>query len=388
MRVLMVGPWRMTAMRRHIDWALESGVEVCIADWRTPPEAILPVGLRLTDLLPQQVVTCKQTKAHRKSQLISEVAALRLRRAAQAFQPDLIHTYMLTQYADACLRAGMRPLVVSVWGYLNGLLQGMPTAANRRWLHRLRQGAHTLLVENPNLLNALGEWPVQPLQVGCFPIGVDGSLFHPDYHEKRAAWRFVLDIPDDATVLLSPRGWSKTYGQEHIMAAFAQVYQRLNMPLVLVFLGVGRMRRPEALAQEVLNLGASLGVGHAIRWIPQAPFEDMPGVYALADIVVNYPRSDAFPSTLLEAAACARPVITSDLPAYRNTFVEQFCRLVEPENPAALAEAIVELIAAHDTAGWATRVEQARRAVLAEHEERIQKARLIALYEAIAAERV
>lgn len=198
----------------------------------------------------------------------------------------------------------------------------------------------------------------------------------------------MLDIPYDATVLLSPRGWSKTYGQEYIVAAFAQAYRRLDLPLALVLLGVGRMKRPETLAQEVLNLGAGLGIAHAIRWIPQAPFEDMPGVYALADIVVNYPRSDAFPSTLLEAAACARPVITSDLPPYRNTFVERFCRLVEPENPAALAEAMVELIVAHGTAGWATRVEQARQVVLAEHEERIQKARLIALYEAIAAERV
>ena len=81
-------------------------------------------------------------------------------------------------------------------------------------------------------------------------------------------------------------------------------------------------------------------------------------------------------------------MISSDLPAYRNTFVEQFCRLVEPENPAALAEAMVEVIAIHYAAGWAARVEQARQAVLVEHEERIQKARLVALYRAIADERV
>jgi glycosyltransferase involved in cell wall biosynthesis len=109
----------------------------------------------------------------------------------------------------------------------------------------------------------------------------------------------------------------------------------------------------------------------------------MPGVYALADIVVNYPSSDAFPSTLLEAAACARPVITSAITAYRNTFVEQFCQMVEPENPARLADAIVQ-IAQTDRARAVARAQQAREAVLAEHEESIQKQRLMALYHQIA----
>jgi glycosyltransferase involved in cell wall biosynthesis len=384
MRVLMVGPWRATAMRRHIDWARESGIDVCVADFFTPPESIRPRGVRVIDLLPR----CMAGRRHSKSPFVLEVAELRLRYAAKAFQPDLVHAYMLNRYTDVCLRAAMRPLVVSVWGFLNRLLHHTPTPVDRRWLRRLKWGAHTLLVENPNLLNVLGDRSVQPLQLACFPIGVDGSLFHPDYHEKRSAWRFVLDIPDDATVLLSPRGWSNTYGQPQIMRAFAQAYHQLDTPLVMVLLGVGRMKRPETLAQEVLDAARSMGVGQAIRWIPQVPYEDMPGIYALADIVVNYPRTDAFPSTLLEAAACARPVISSDLPAYRNTFVEQFWRLVEPENPAALAQAMVDMVINRNAAGWAERVEQARRAVLAEYEERNQKARLMALYQVIANERV
>ena len=130
---------------------------------------------------------------------------------------------------------------------------------------------------------------------------------------------------------------------------------------------MGRKRNPEAYAQAVLDLGASLGVAHAIRWIPQVPYQDMPGIYALADVVINYPSTDTFPSTLLEAAACARPVITSHLPAYRNTFVEECFRLVEPENPQALAEAIVELLVRLDA--WVLRTQRTRDIVLAEYNE-------------------
>lgn len=183
MRVLMVGPWSATAMRRHIDWAMESGVEVCAADFRTSLRAVAPAGMRIFELLPRSMHRHRFSWSSR----ILDVAAMRLHRTAQEFQPHLVHTYMFNRYSDVCLRAGMRPLVISVWGSLNELLQGRLTTTDRHWLRRLRRGAHTLLVENPKLLNALVKWPVQPLQVAYFSIGVDSGLFHPDYHEKRAA---------------------------------------------------------------------------------------------------------------------------------------------------------------------------------------------------------
>ena len=111
----------------------------------------------------------------------------------------------------------------------------------------------------------------------------------------------------------------------------------------------------------------------------------MPGLYALADMVINYPSSDAFPSTLLEAAACARPVITSHLPAYHNTFVEKCFKLVEPENPEALADAIVEVIGSTSTV-WLARTQRTRDVVLGEYDETIQKQRLMTLYREITRE--
>ena len=111
-------------------------------------------------------------------------------------------------------------------------------------MRRLRRGADTLLVENPNLLDALTGLAGPSLRLECFPIGVDGSLFHPGYQEQSEAWRFVLGIPADATVLLSPRGWSEVYGQHHIMKAFALAYHRLDKPFVLILLGHGAKKEP------------------------------------------------------------------------------------------------------------------------------------------------
>lgn len=380
MRVLMVGPWRNVAMRRHIDWATKNGMDVCVAEFRPPDHVAVPSDFQLAELLPRRPQAIGQPHIHKTGARAVAIGGLRLRRIAEAFQPHVVHSYMLGVYTEMCLQAGLRPLVASAWGSLNGLMTTGATAKDKRWLRSMRKQAAVLLVENPNLAQALGRIAGPSLRVECFPIGVDGQVFHPGYPEKVEAWRLVLDLPPDAIVLLSPRGWSPLYRQHHIMQAFAQAYHQLGGKLILILVGLGRQKNPEAYAQQVLDLGASLGVAHAIRWVPQVPHLDMPGLYALADIVVNYPASDAFPSTLLEAAACARPVITSTLPAYRNTFVEAYCRLVEPENPDLLAEAMIEVAGSH-LDSWRARAQRARAVVLDEYDETKQMRRLMALYD-------
>lgn len=383
MRILMVGPWRAEAMRRHIDWALEGGAEVCAVDYWSRRDRGRPTSFELAYLSPRQTAALIGAKPNRRSQAASRRAALRLRHIAAHFQPDVIHSYMLNSYTDACLQAGLRPLVVSAWGFLNRWLTGDVTAEDRRWLARLGDSAHTLLVESPNFLPVLPRRPLASVNLLSAPVGIDYGLFHPGYLDEAAAWRFVLDIPPDAVVLLSARGWSKVYGQLQIVQAFAQAYHQFGKPMMLVLRGLGRTKRPERLAQDAVALAAELGVAHAVRWIPNIPYEDLPAVYAVADIVLNYPIADAFPSTLLEAAACGRPIITSDLPAYRNTFVERCCTRVPPNDPAALADAIVALATA-GPAAWAAQAEPARQAVLAEYDEATQKQRLWALYERLA----
>ena len=110
----------------------------------------------------------------------------------------------------------------------------------------------------------------------------------------------------------------------------------------------------------------------------------LPSLYALADVVINYPAGDAFPSTLVEAAACERTIISARLPSYAGTFIEEFCTLVEPQQPAALAEAIVEAVNRPPAAN-AEQLRRARQVVVAQYDERIAQDRLMTLYHELAA---
>lgn len=73
--------------------------------------------------------------------------------------------------------------------------------------------------------------------------------------------------------------------------------------------------------------------------------EDMPELYAAASIVCLPSYREGLPKALLEAAACARPIVTTDRPGCR-----EICRhhenglLVPPQDPPALAAAITVLL--------------------------------------------
>jgi glycosyltransferase involved in cell wall biosynthesis len=71
----------------------------------------------------------------------------------------------------------------------------------------------------------------------------------------------------------------------------------------------------------------------------------MPDVFRQAHIVVLPSYREGLPKSLIEAAACARPVVTTDTPGCRDAIVEgETGRLVPVQDAAALANAMRGLI--------------------------------------------
>jgi glycosyltransferase involved in cell wall biosynthesis len=72
---------------------------------------------------------------------------------------------------------------------------------------------------------------------------------------------------------------------------------------------------------------------------------DMPEVLRQAHIVVLPSYREGLPKALIEAAACGRPVVTTDTPGCRDAIIEnETGRLVPVRDSRALAEAMRSLI--------------------------------------------
>jgi glycosyltransferase involved in cell wall biosynthesis len=80
-----------------------------------------------------------------------------------------------------------------------------------------------------------------------------------------------------------------------------------------------------------------------IRWLGHV--KDIAEVWAQAHIAVLPSRREGLPKALLEAAACGRPMIATDVPGCREVVLSGKTGLLVPlDDPAALADAISQLV--------------------------------------------
>jgi glycosyltransferase involved in cell wall biosynthesis len=112
-------------------------------------------------------------------------------------------------------------------------------------------------------------------------------------------------------VIFSPRSVTPLYRQGVVVEALSQ----LPSDVVVV---MPRLRaQPDELTM-IERLTEAFGLRDRVVIVPEIPHADMPDFYRLADVVVSVPESDSASITMLEAMACARPFVATDLPAVRE----------------------------------------------------------------------
>lgn len=106
---------------------------------------------------------------------------------------------------------------------------------------------------------------------------------------------------------------------------------------------------------------------------------DMAALFATADMVVLPSYREGLPRSLIEAAACALPLVTTDVPGCREVVTHEVDGLLVPVRDAkALANAIERL---HHDPAWAYRLGLAARArALREFDEQIVIRKTLAVY--------
>jgi len=109
-----------------------------------------------------------------------------------------------------------------------------------------------------------------------------------------------------------------------------------------VLAGMPDAGNPDAVPESAVRAWERDGLVEWSGW-----HDDAPALLASASVVVlpsAYP--EGIPKILLEAAACGRPVVTTDRPGCRDAVVAgETGLLVPPRDPAALADALAELLA-------------------------------------------
>jgi glycosyltransferase involved in cell wall biosynthesis len=165
--------------------------------------------------------------------------------------------------------------------------------------------------------------------------GVDLKRFKP-LPEVKGEMRKKLGISQDACVVMTVRRLVYKNGIDTLIES-AGIAVKKNPKLVFVVVGKG----PDF--EEIKERIVQLGMQRNFRLMGFISDKDLPFYYNLADLFVLPSKSgEGLPLVALEAMACGLPVVATNVGGTSEVMSEEYGKLVQPNSPNSLAEAILE----------------------------------------------
>lgn len=263
------------------------------------------------------------------------VTVWRLYRVYRRVRPDIVHNVAMKPvlYGSLAARlAGIDGVVNALAGM--GWLFTSPGARARLIKHWVRIALGRLLtsgiaiVQNPDDRDLLSRLGLPNASIRRIPgAGVDPVRFQP------------IPEPGGIPLVVLPARllWDKGVG-EFVQAA--RFLRSLSVKARFALVGDPDASNPASVSAPQLADWVRSGVVEHWGWL-----DDMPGVFSKAHIVCLPSYREGLPKALIEAAACGRPIVTTDVPGCREVVrAGENGLLVSQRNPLALAQALRYLI--------------------------------------------
>jgi glycosyltransferase involved in cell wall biosynthesis len=183
---------------------------------------------------------------------------------------------------------------------------------------------------------------IDPAKLHLIPEAVDHGLFQPgdrDTAFQLVSTRYGVTRP---FMLFVSSLW-RYKNCVGLLRAFAIAKPELGDRQLAV---VGPGRDLEYIA-ELRALAAELGIAGDIVWVGGIPLEETVHFYRSADVFIYPSFNETFGLPILEAMACACPVVTSSVSAMPET-AGGAALLADPTDPESLADAILKACSSED----------------------------------------
>lgn len=214
-------------------------------------------------------------------------------------------------YSNAVAERHSIPTLAMVRGNpTNAILNGTyPAGLGEEFLAELRRAEQVVTVARHFLpgLKRLGFENVRSI-----PNAVDTVTFAP--REKDKALSAKLGIGDSDIVALHA-AQIKSIKRPLDIVRSAPVVLRQNPNVLYLIVGEGPLR------EDMETLAGQLGVRERFRFEPFVDYSRMPDYVNLADLVVMPSESEGLSRIYLEAQACGKTLIASDIAAAREVVV-------------------------------------------------------------------
>jgi len=311
----------------------------------------------------------------------------RISQLARTWRPDIIHAHSPAIVGLAALRAARRlgvPYLYEIRAFWEDAAVGNGTGREGSATYRIARMLETHVVRRADAVAVICEGlradllarGISPDKVMVSPNGVDLGLFGdvPPQDTKLAASMGLAG----AEVIGFIGSFYDYEGIDDLISAMPLLIER-RPAAALLLVGGGPME--EALRRQAITSPAR----GRIHFVGRVPHQEVQRYYGLIDVLA-YPRKSmrltdlVTPLKPLEAMAQRRLVAASDVGGHRELIEDGITgTLFPPDDPRALAEALVRLLADRD--GWETRRDSARDFVERERNWSVNVARYQPVYD-------
>jgi glycogen(starch) synthase len=316
-------------------------------------------------------LTFHRTLSARRGGIVGEVAGIaafarRIDAAVESFRPDILHAHSPVLDALAALRVARArglPLVYEIRAFWEDAAVGNGTGTEGSLKYRATRALETWAVHRADAVAVICEGlrsdlitrGVQADKIVVSPNGVDLTLFGKPVAREPALAR-ELGLEDAETIGFIGSFYDYEGLDDLIASMPALVAVRPKARLLLVGGGpITAALRAQAAASPAAD---------AIRFVGRVPHDEVERYYALVDVLA-YPRKRmrltdlVTPLKPLEAMAQGKLVAASDVGGHRELIRDgDTGTLFPPDDPAAIAAALADLLANRDD--WEGRRTRAR----------------------------
>jgi len=308
-----------------------------------------------------------QTKGERSiSKLIYLKAKKKVKQIIKEFKPDIVHSHYASSYGLIGALSGFHPYIVSLWGgdvfsfpkksiiYKQILKYSLSKADKILSTSRIMKEEASRYTDNEILLT---------------PFGIDIDRFTP----RKINSLFKADDLVIGTI----KTLEKNYGVNFLIEAFALVKKKFsNKPLKLLIAGKGTQRN------FLEDMVKKLGLENDTIFAGYIDHNNVQDYHNMLDIYVAMSLEESFGVAVLEASACGKPVIVSNVGGLPEVVEDRKTGfIVEKGNSKALADSLSKLIDEPELA--ASMGNEGRKKVIKEYDWNESVNKMISIYKTI-----
>lgn len=218
-----------------------------------------------------------------------------LKKIIKHFQPDILHAHYATSYGFVGALSGFHPYIISSWGSDVMKFPNKNFVAKSILKYNFRS-ADVLCATSYVIKDYISKISVKPVSV--IPFGINTSVFKP--------YKRLSPFGEGHFVIGCIKSLETIYRIDVLIRAFASLEP--NYPqLRLMLIGHG------AQADKLQQLVKELRLQEKVVFTGRIPYSEVADYYNMLDVLVNISEYESFGVSVIEAMACGKPVVVSNV---------------------------------------------------------------------------